>query len=258
MKFSYKNSSYEEMVEFFVSEDVRRISSMLRHYKRRNDTLIVEKIVKAREEANRIKKRRRREKPLPVWKDLVYYDETSATCLRWLVDRYHGPNDSVLFAKAGDICGGINSASSYVTYRFMYHYKTYLVHRVIWELHNGVIEDGLQIDHVDGNPANNKLCNLRLVTPTVNSKNAKLRSDNTSGKQGVYKEISAKNGKVYEYWVVHWQESKGKKRRKCFSIRTLGEDAAFTAACAFRDAKIEELNQQGAGYTERHGKEINV
>lgn len=46
--------------------------------------------------------------------------------------------------------------------------------------------DGLQIDHIDGNRSNNKLCNLRVVTNKVNGKNQKLRSTNTSGVNGVY------------------------------------------------------------------------
>lgn len=46
--------------------------------------------------------------------------------------------------------------------------KRILVHRLVWEQRNGLISDGLQIDHIC---RNTKCCNvehLRLVTPEVN------------------------------------------------------------------------------------------
>jgi hypothetical protein len=49
--------------------------------------------------------------------------------------------------------------------------KTHAVHRVIWQMFNGDIPDGMQIDHIDGNPLNNKIENLRLATPRQNSLN---------------------------------------------------------------------------------------
>lgn len=49
--------------------------------------------------------------------------------------------------------------------------KTHAVHRVIWQMFNGNIPDGMQIDHIDGNPLNNKIENLRLVTAEQNSLN---------------------------------------------------------------------------------------
>jgi len=40
----------------------------------------------------------------------------------------------------------------------------------------GPIPDGLVIDHIDGNPANNRLDNLRLSTTRLNAYNAKARN----------------------------------------------------------------------------------
>ncbi len=50
--------------------------------------------------------------------------------------------------------------------------KTFLVHRVVWEAFNGEIPEGLQINHIDGNKANNNLSNLELVTPAENMRHA--------------------------------------------------------------------------------------
>ena len=62
---------------------------------------------------------------------------------------------------------------------------SYMAHRLVWAYHHGAIGEGLEIDHIDGNPANNRLENLRCVPHSENLRNrAKLRS-NTSGSNGV-------------------------------------------------------------------------
>ena len=63
--------------------------------------------------------------------------------------------------------------------------KLYMTHRIIWEMHNGPIPQAIQIDHRDGNPANNKLTNLRLATHTENMRNRKRGKTNTLGVKGV-------------------------------------------------------------------------
>ena len=47
--------------------------------------------------------------------------------------------------------------------------KKYLNHRLVYECFNGLIEDGLVIDHIDGCPQNNSLNNLRAVTQSQNT-----------------------------------------------------------------------------------------
>jgi hypothetical protein len=47
----------------------------------------------------------------------------------------------------------------------------YKEHRIIWVMNNGPIPDGFVVDHIDRNPSNNKLDNLRLVSSSVNNIN---------------------------------------------------------------------------------------
>lgn len=63
--------------------------------------------------------------------------------------------------------------------------SSYNAHRIIWKWMTG--EDSpLQIDHINGDRADNRWSNLREANRAQNFWNAKRRSYNTSGKKGVY------------------------------------------------------------------------
>lgn len=49
----------------------------------------------------------------------------------------------------------------------------------------GAIPKGFIIDHIDGDPFNNKLDNLRIATHGQNMHNARKQRNNTSGVKGV-------------------------------------------------------------------------
>lgn len=57
---------------------------------------------------------------------------------------------------------------------------TPLLHRLLLEA-----PPTMQVDHIDGDPANNRRINLRLCTNAQNSQNQGRRSDNNSGLKGV-------------------------------------------------------------------------
>lgn len=65
--------------------------------------------------------------------------------------------------------------------------KSYKAHRVVWEMTNGPIPDGWEIDHIDGDSIHNPPTNLRLATRFGNACNVGRRKDNTSGYKGVHK-----------------------------------------------------------------------
>ena len=46
--------------------------------------------------------------------------------------------------------------------------KSYLLHREVWEYHNGTIPKGMQINHIDWDWKNNQIKNLELVTQAQN------------------------------------------------------------------------------------------
>ena len=43
-------------------------------------------------------------------------------------------------------------------------------HRFIWEMFNGKIESGMQIDHINGNRQDNRIENLQCITHDANNK----------------------------------------------------------------------------------------
>lgn len=69
----------------------------------------------------------------------------------------------------------------------------YKVHRLIWILVNGAIPHGMFIDHINGLRTDNRIENLRLVTPNQNQFNRKKAYRGTSKYKGVSK--SSKDGR---------------------------------------------------------------
>lgn len=82
--------------------------------------------------------------------------------------------------KVGDIAGTVNS-KGYI--KLDVNYKKYLAHRLVFLMHKGYLPK--TIDHINGNPADNRIQNLRAVTAGQNQHNRKLNKNNTSGFKGV-------------------------------------------------------------------------
>lgn len=62
--------------------------------------------------------------------------------------------------------------------------KKYKAHRLAWLYMTGEFPK-LEIDHIDGNRANNKWDNLREVNRSINQRNRKIHSNSPSGVLGV-------------------------------------------------------------------------
>ena len=80
------------------------------------------------------------------------------------------------------------------------------VHREVWEQANGPIPDGYEIDHINGQRADNRLENLRLVTRQENMRNAKIYNTNTSGVVGVTWKRDKQKWRAYvvvDYKQIH-------------------------------------------------------
>jgi len=184
---------------------------------------------------------------------LFIYDESSQTCLRWAIDCFSGRSNGRKHISVGDVAGSLNGTGGYS----QIHYKQgmYRVHRIIWEMFHGYVPEKYVIDHIDGDPTNNSVSNLRAVEEKYNSRNKKKQNNNTSGFVGVTS-IKYKNpaNVEYRYYKASWADSVSLgKCYKIFSVHVHGEEEAFRLACEYRLKMIAQLNSQGAGYTDRHG-----
>lgn len=140
-----------------------------------------------------------------------------------------------LCVNKGDAAGNLDN-KGYV--RIQYSGVRYLRGRIIWEMYNGEIPPGMEIDHKDGNSQNDKLSNLRLVTHVVNSKNRSIRSDNTTGATGVY---------------FHKPSGRWRARITINGVkRHLGMFDTIEDAKAARDSIKMRYD-----YTQRHGEDNN-
>ena len=186
------------------------------------------------------------------WNKYFKYDENSPTCLLWIGSTSYRikngitPAGSLKFKKSGERRHAHVQLGDTVT----------LVHRIIWEMFHGEIPKDMIIDHKDGNPWNNKIENLRCVRQELNPRNARMRKDNTSGNTGVgWYAARKKHGmRTYAYASI---EQDGKAVSSYFNVSNYGLLPAYKLAWLWRQKKLQELNLSGAGYTERHGKELN-
>ena len=165
----------------------------------------------------------------------VYYDETSPTCLRWNVKSGK--------VNIGDVAGSL-AADGY--YQIKINYKVYKTHKIILNLH-GVSTDDLVVDHINGNPLDNRFLNLRAVIQEINAQNKhKVRSN--LGLMGVNKVILKK----LEYIRCYWVGLDGKTKTKHFSVKEHGFEQAKSMAIKHRNEELNRLNSQGKAYGEGH------
>lgn len=90
--------------------------------------------------------------------------------LKLFIDHYSYHEDGYLISKSTNKQVGRLNSEGYVRIRL--GGKEYRAHRVIWSIcHNEEIPEGMLVDHIDGNKANNKIENLRLASRVQNNAN---------------------------------------------------------------------------------------
>ena len=176
------------------------------------------------------------------------YDTNSPTGIVWAEDRYSGKGYLIKSASKDSPAGSIGKRGYYLV---DFEGKKRFVHHIVWELCNGDIPNGMVIDHLDGNKLNNRIENLRVVDHTINNRNSGRISK--SGVVGVrFVQITNRQGMVFDYWKASWVDLEGKPMYVNFSVLKFGYDEARNKAIEKRKDMVEYLNQNGAGYTERH------
>ena len=141
-----------------------------------------------------------------------------------------------IIAKAGAIATS-KMGNGYFQVRFRKDGRriSYLAHRVAWLLYYGVDPGDLEIDHIDQDPSNNRISNLRVVNHKDNSMNQGKSKNNTSGITGVcWHKVACK-------WRVYISNHGEPQYLGIFTDK-------FEAICARKSA------ENRLGYHENHGK----
>ena len=151
-------------------------------------------------------------KPLPPLgrvKELVRYDASNGK-LFWL-------QSVARRVKAGDEAGSKDRHGI----RIKIDKAKYLAHRIIWLLVTEQDPEDNLVDHIDGNPYNNKSTNLRLASHHQNSCNRKKHSNNTSGLKGV----------SWHKAVKKWQAYISTENKRIFLGYFNSKEEAYAAYC---------------------------
>lgn len=175
------------------------------------------------------------EKRYELLKSRVDYDRDTGSFVWRRVD---GMPRMWITKHAGKQAGTVDSKGRVVLHVLM-DKKSYRVfaHRLAWFIVHGILPD-CGLDHIDGNPLNNAISNLRDVTASVNMRNVPRYSRNTSG-----------------YCGVSWRKS---TRRWDARVMVSGHmhNLGSYANIADADAAVRTFRAAN-GFTDRHGTPIS-
>lgn len=165
--------------------------------------------------------------------ELLSYDPETGI-LTWKVDRMVGMYRNVVGAKAGDEAGGVCKTHGY---RFIkVNGRKYRSHRLAWLLHYGEWPEH-QIDHINGDRADNRIENLRSVTNQQNGQAAHTPRKNVSSKyRGVYWYKSKRK------WRAQI-ETDGKRKHIGYFDSELEAARAYDLAAINADYAFEATNE---------------
>lgn len=131
-----------------------------------------------------------------IWKKRPLYHFENIKGMDWFNNRFIG-------LKSGSEISAPRSNTKYISVGISGHRLK--LHRLIYIMFNGYIDDNIQIDHIDNNGLNNKLENLRAVTSSINQRNKPLQISNKTGINGVNWHINAKK------WQARITDLNGKR-----------------------------------------------
>jgi len=145
-------------------------------------------------------------------KKALWYDAHTGL-FRWRFERKYGLIKP--WTEAGWADGGYT--------RIQIGSKSHLAHRLAWLYEFGVWPSK-DIDHINGNRADNRLCNLRDVSRKINTQNRKAASSNNScGLLGV--SAHGKTGRFVAGIYIHGK----RKHLGIFDTAQQAHDAYLTA-----------------------------
>ena len=112
--------------------------------------------------------------------------------------------------------------------------RNYYAHRVAWAIIHGSWPE-CEIDHINGDPSDNRLSNIRSASRAQNERNKGFRKNNTSGFQGV--SLHSQMNK----WVASITVDRVQKYLGVFDTAAEAHEAYRSAAKQFHQEYVREL-----------------
>lgn len=129
---------------------------------------------------------------------------------------HYDPKTGSLLRKFSTMRSAVGSEASYtnnIGYRqAVFSGRIYSVHRIAWVMHFGLPPNG-EVDHINGDRSDNRICNLRVATSCENNQNRRLSTRNKTGIKGVFLvkwnkttrwRVSVGHSRG-EYYITHFQ-----------------------------------------------------
>lgn len=176
--------------------------------------------------------------PISELRRLLRYEHESGE-LFWTGAPWAGSN---CHASAGARAGNENTGTKNIYRHIGVGRHRYYEHRVAFAMYHGRWPNG-PIDHIDGDGRNNAIVNLRESSSVDNGRNSKLKSNNTSGINGVYWSTESKR------WVAKIKVGVGSISLGYFKSKG---DAALAREAANRKYGYH----LGHGLTEKERKSV--
>ena len=176
-----------------------------------------------------------------VLNETFYYDESSPSGLRYKKNSYK--SKGAISKRVGDVAGNVKlnpngTPRGWKLKLTINGIKCDLnVHRIIWVLLNGSIDNSMVVDHADGNPLNNKADNLRLATYRENARNKKPKISDTFSKKG-------------DSYCVSLIDNSGNRINKTASVVKYGDDLAKAILATWKLYML--TSEEFSGYSDRH------
>lgn len=145
--------------------------------------------------------------------------------------------------------------------------KSFFVHRLIYETFKGLIQKGLEIDHINGIRDDNRLNNLRLLTHKENSLNRHNLEQYKENDRKTYlrkKDYNKQYFKEYkeehkeemrEYKKKYYQEHKEENQEKYKQYRKDNKDKYNKYNREYYKQNKEVLQEKNKKYREEHREE---
>ena len=122
---------------------------------------------------------KREKRPIPTYELVREWFDYRDGALIWRVARSNR-------VKAGSVAGTVNSHGYIIVGMRMWDCRTYLyaAHRLVYLWHHGYWPEN-EVDHINRNPSDNRIENLREVSRVCNARNCKIDRRNKLGVTGV-------------------------------------------------------------------------